>query len=67
MIFLERVLALAAGIFYASVLHHFAPEASHTLSTFQPLLHARENTKSKMKKKKKKKASKDRHYKTLLD
>lgn len=65
MIFLERALALAAGAFSASVLHHFAPEASHTPSTFQPLLHARENTKAKTKKKKK--ASKDRHYKTLLD
>lgn len=35
----------------ASLLHHFAPEAPHTLSTFQPQLHARENTKSKMKEK----------------
>lgn len=51
MIFLERALALAAGIFSASVLHHFAPEASHALSTFQPSLHARENTKYKMKEK----------------
>lgn len=45
------MLALAAGIFSASALHHFAPEASHMLSTFQPLLHARENTKCKMKEK----------------
>lgn len=37
---------LGAGIFSASVLYHFA---SHTVSTSQPLLQARENTKSKMK------------------
>lgn len=51
MIFLEEAPALAAGVFAAALLRHFAPEASHTLSTFQPLLYARENTKSKMKEK----------------